>query len=126
MWRYRAYLLRLWQAKGDDGRPVWRAALEDARTGERHGFADRTWLCACLKNKLRAGLNVTRIHQKVSRDVSRRIAQTTLIVHRRRCARRNPSCYHPDFMWSGGSTRWYQTTSRIAGAASPDVYSSCD
>jgi len=28
--RYRAYILRLWLAEGDDGRPVWRAALEDA------------------------------------------------------------------------------------------------
>src|SRR4051812_15930696 len=36
--RYRAYLLRLWQADGDDGRPVWRAALEDAGTSERRGF----------------------------------------------------------------------------------------
>jgi hypothetical protein len=38
--RYRAYLLRLWQADGDDGHPVWRAALEHARIGERRGFAD--------------------------------------------------------------------------------------
>jgi hypothetical protein len=27
---------------------VWRAALEDARTGERHGFADLARLCAFL------------------------------------------------------------------------------
>ena len=47
--RYRAYLLRLWQAEGDDGHPVWRAALEDARTGERLGFADLTRLCAFLE-----------------------------------------------------------------------------
>ena len=47
--RYRAYLLRLWQADGDDGRPVWRAALEDARTCERHGFADLSRLCAFLE-----------------------------------------------------------------------------
>jgi hypothetical protein len=46
--RYRAYLLRLWQVVGDDGAPVWRAALEDARTGERHGFADLSQLCAFL------------------------------------------------------------------------------
>jgi hypothetical protein len=25
--RYRVYLLRLWQAAGKDGQPVWRAAL---------------------------------------------------------------------------------------------------
>jgi hypothetical protein len=47
--RYRAYLLRLWQADGDDGRPAWRAALEDARTGERRGFADLARLCVFLE-----------------------------------------------------------------------------
>lgn len=34
---YRAYLLRLWRVS--DGESVdWRATLEDAHTGERHGF----------------------------------------------------------------------------------------
>ena len=47
--RYRAYLLRLWQSEGEDGRPVWRAALEDARTGDRHGFADLARLYAFLE-----------------------------------------------------------------------------
>ena len=47
--RYRAYLLRLWQADGDDGHPVWRASLEDARTGERCGFADLARLCTFLE-----------------------------------------------------------------------------
>jgi hypothetical protein len=47
--RYRVYLLRLWQIEGDDDRPVWRAALEDARTGERHGFADLARLYAFLE-----------------------------------------------------------------------------
>ena len=47
--RYRVYLLRLWQAEGDDGRLTWRAALEDARTGERHGFADLAGLFAFLE-----------------------------------------------------------------------------
>ena len=47
--RYRAYLLRLWQAEGEDGQPVWRAALEDARSGERHGFADLVQLCTFLE-----------------------------------------------------------------------------
>jgi hypothetical protein len=46
---YRAYLLRLWQADSDDGHPVWRAALEDARTGERRGFADLARLCTFLE-----------------------------------------------------------------------------
>lgn len=35
---YLAYLLRLWQAKCEDGMD-WRASLESARTGERVGFA---------------------------------------------------------------------------------------
>ena len=49
--RYRAYLLRVWQADDADGLPVWRAALEDARTGERHGFADLARLCAFLEQQ---------------------------------------------------------------------------
>jgi hypothetical protein len=47
--RYRVYLLRLWLAQGKDGRPVWRAALEDAHSGERHGFADLARLYAFLQ-----------------------------------------------------------------------------
>ena len=34
--RYLAYMLRLWQVNGQS--PVWRASLEDVRTGERYGF----------------------------------------------------------------------------------------
>ena len=49
--RYRAYLLRLWLAEGEDGQPVWRAALEDARTNERHGFADLARLCTFLEQQ---------------------------------------------------------------------------
>jgi hypothetical protein len=49
--RYRVYLLRLWQATGKDGQPVWRAALEDARTGERCGFADLKSLFAFLEQQ---------------------------------------------------------------------------
>jgi hypothetical protein len=52
--RYRVYLLRLWQANGDDGAHVWRAALEEVRTGERKGFADLESLCAFLKEQLDA------------------------------------------------------------------------
>ena len=52
--RYRAYLLRLWQAEGEDGRLVWRAALEDARTGERRRFADLARLCAFLEEQTAA------------------------------------------------------------------------
>jgi hypothetical protein len=32
--------------------PVWRAALEDARTGERHGFADLARLYAFLEEQV--------------------------------------------------------------------------
>jgi hypothetical protein len=49
--RYRAYLLRLWQVAGEDGHPIWRAALEDARTGERRGFADLARLFAFLEEQ---------------------------------------------------------------------------
>ena len=52
--RYRAYLLRLWQAEGEDGCLVWRAALEEARTGERRGFADLARLCAFLEEQTAA------------------------------------------------------------------------
>jgi hypothetical protein len=36
--RYLSYLLRLWQVE-NKGQLVWRASLEDSRTGERQGFA---------------------------------------------------------------------------------------
>jgi hypothetical protein len=55
--RYRVYLLRLWQAEGDDDHTVWRAALEDARTGERRRFADLESLFAFLKEQLDAASN---------------------------------------------------------------------
>ena len=45
--RYQAYLLRLWLT-GDDDAAVWRASLEDPRTGERRGFADVNSLLAFL------------------------------------------------------------------------------
>ena len=34
-----SYLLRLW-ATSAGGQPVWRASLEDVRSGERRGFAN--------------------------------------------------------------------------------------
>lgn len=49
--RYRAYLLRLWLAEGEDGQPVWRASLESAQTGERRGFADLGSLFAFLEQQ---------------------------------------------------------------------------
>jgi len=48
--RYLAYMLRLWQAKGE-GEPLWRASLEDVRTGERRGFASLEELFAYLKDE---------------------------------------------------------------------------
>ena len=35
---YQAYLLRLWQVRNGD-ESHWRVSLQDAHTGERHGFA---------------------------------------------------------------------------------------
>ena len=52
--RYQAYLLRLWLA-GDDDAAVWRASLEDPRTGERRGFADVDGLLAFLSETYRPG-----------------------------------------------------------------------
>jgi hypothetical protein len=50
--RYRVYLLRLWQADDEHGSLVWRAALEDAHTGERHGFANLSRLCTFLEERI--------------------------------------------------------------------------
>jgi hypothetical protein len=36
---YLAFLLRLWRVDSG-GRPAWRASIEDAHSGERHGFSD--------------------------------------------------------------------------------------
>jgi hypothetical protein len=36
--RYLSFLLRLWSIK-QDGCEIWRASLEDPRTGEQRGFA---------------------------------------------------------------------------------------
>lgn len=46
---YRAYLLRMWQA-GSQERPVWRASLEDATSGERQVFSEITDLLAYLES----------------------------------------------------------------------------
>jgi len=48
--QYRSYLLRLWRA-GSQGRWVWRASLEDPRSGERKSFADLERLFAFLKQQ---------------------------------------------------------------------------
>jgi hypothetical protein len=46
---YRAYLLRMWQAGGQE-RPVWRASLEDATSGERQVFSEIADLVAFLES----------------------------------------------------------------------------
>ena len=48
--RYLSYLLRLWQIESK-GQLVWRASLEDARTGERRGFAGIDALLAFLRDQ---------------------------------------------------------------------------
>jgi hypothetical protein len=48
--RYLSYLLRLWQTQ-HEGRLVWRASVESARTGERRGFANLNELYAFLDSE---------------------------------------------------------------------------
>lgn len=45
---YQSYLLRLWKAEQTN----WRASLEDARTGERIGFANLEQLFAFLMERV--------------------------------------------------------------------------
>ena len=45
---YQAYLLRMWQVMSG-GQQVWRASLEDPRTGERLGFGSLDDLVAYLR-----------------------------------------------------------------------------
>jgi len=47
---YLSYMLRLWQAGSRGGQPVWRASLENPRTGERLAFGDAKDLFAFLAN----------------------------------------------------------------------------
>ena len=37
---YLAYMLRLWRAGSREGRPAWRASLQDPHSGERLAFGD--------------------------------------------------------------------------------------
>jgi len=54
--RYRAYLLRCWEERGQDPlRPLWRFSLEEPHTGERHGFADLAQLVAFLQGFTEGG-----------------------------------------------------------------------
>jgi hypothetical protein len=52
--RYGAYLLRYWEVRSDrPGRPSsWQFSLEEAGTGERHGFRDLEALVAYLEREL--------------------------------------------------------------------------
>ena len=53
---YLAYLLRLWRV-GSEGEAAWRASLEDAHTGERHGFADLDTLFDHVRSQTCVGLD---------------------------------------------------------------------
>jgi hypothetical protein len=45
---YLSYLLRLWRV-GDEGKPVWRASLKSAQTGEQIGFSSLEALFGYLR-----------------------------------------------------------------------------
>jgi|WetSurMetagenome_2_1015567.scaffolds.fasta_scaffold2124107_1 hypothetical protein len=49
---YFSYLLRMWLA-GDGCQPQWRVSLENARTGERIGFASLAAMCEYLEEQIR-------------------------------------------------------------------------
>ena len=50
---YRSYLLRLWEERSEQPAMVmWRCSLEDALTGQRHGFASLEALMDWLKAEL--------------------------------------------------------------------------
>ncbi len=52
--RYRSYLLTVWEERNlDPSLPVaWRFSLEDARTGQRRGFAGMEALVAALQEEM--------------------------------------------------------------------------
>jgi hypothetical protein len=52
--RYRSYLLTMWEERNvDPNLPVvWRFGLEDARTGQRRGFAGLEALVAALEQEM--------------------------------------------------------------------------
>ena len=49
--QYLSYLLRLWQERATSP-AVWRASLENSRTGERIGFSDTMQLFAFLQEQV--------------------------------------------------------------------------
>lgn len=64
--RYHSYLLRLWQAAGEQA-PHWRATLEDVQTGERQCFAEIARLFAFLEAQARQclGGRIRRLSNKL-------------------------------------------------------------
>ena len=57
---YLAYLLRLWRIGKGEG-AVWRASLQDVRTGERVGFPGLEEAVAFLQQQLRASAGEGRL-----------------------------------------------------------------
>lgn len=68
--RYLSFLLRLWPVKQNGGE-IWRASLENPRTGERRGFASLELLMAFLHEQIQAEedeSNTTRFLGQMTHD----------------------------------------------------------
>jgi hypothetical protein len=52
--RHLVYLIRLWRVGDDDKTAIWRASLQDVRTGQRRGFADLKGACHFLCAQINA------------------------------------------------------------------------
>ncbi len=52
--RYRSYLLTVWEERSSNPNapPTWRFSLEEARTGQRRGYAGLEALVAALEQEL--------------------------------------------------------------------------
>ena len=52
--RYRSYLLRMWEARGErpEEPPTWRFRLQDVSTGAQHAFRDLDALVAFLRAEM--------------------------------------------------------------------------
>ncbi len=52
--RYRSYLFTMWEERGtnESSPAMWRFGLEDARTGQRRGFARLDALVAALQQEM--------------------------------------------------------------------------
>jgi hypothetical protein len=60
---YRAYLLRLWRIE-DGEKAIWRASLQDVRTGQRLGFADLDEAIAHLRKEIRSAPDTKRSREE--------------------------------------------------------------